>query len=80
MYIVDTRTKNGNTSNEIYSDSLFGGSSDESAGPLFCYINADGLQKNVVDTTKLLYSTSFNDTTNTMKTAISNAMVYVRDL
>ena len=87
LYIVDTSSKAGNSSDAIYSDSKFS-SSDDSTGPLFLFYNADGLQKTVPnDATnsnndsnkgKTLYSTSYADASNTMLSAISNAIIYVK--
>ena len=78
LYIVDTTSKSGNSSDAIYSDTKFSGS-DDATGPLFFYYNADGLQKNIPNdpNKSILYSTSFADS-NTMLTAISNAIVYVK--
>ena len=88
LYIVDTTAKAGNSSSSIYADKDFGGSDDKTTGPLFFYYNVDGLQKTVPNDSsnnnnssnqgKTLFSDSFIDSANTMKSAISNAIIYVK--
>lgn len=79
LYIVDASSKTGNNSASIFSDKEFySGSSDEFGGPLFAYHTVDGLQETLPNG-KSVYSDTYYGT-NTMMTALSNAITYLKQL
>ena len=81
LYIVNTDSVDGNTSYDIYTDSSFMPTANDSfLGPLFSVVSEQGVALNYIENTKtkILNAQSF-DENNAMISAIENAINLVKN-
>jgi len=79
LYIVDTTSKSGNTSKQIFTDSVINPDGSDQTTALFCLVTADGMVKEPKGTSYNLYGNDFYEGA-TIFSAINNAIQYVKSL